>query len=450
MSAAATGGTAPLRGVSRAAAVLASHSRHASADAGAVGAPHFEQRQRHGGDEDDEDDHEDDEEEEEQQHEEEEEQTDGNIGQQQEDEGSVEDQQELADELQRSSLADHDDAHAGAEPDDQQQQNDDNAEPAGDGEDFEDNEDDGEGSGSGGATTSNELPIIADDGANRDDSGAVDTSSVYAAFGRDTAAGRALFKLYNKNKTHYAPGVVVRPRVGGPLDPQQEAERLRRIEAERLKKPKYKAPQLKRAPSAGSGLDKPVGRVPLGGGKKTVEVIERERARDAHLYRAPATSAEQLRMQSREEAKRKLQDAMEGKRAAKPAPLLGRGRSGSAPAAPPPPRDPNQVLLDQIVGEIEERTAFLDAMRARGDESHTETIKGEIAARLRDIRQLERIIAEEEADRAAATASLSQQQSGIGIGGQRRASPSPPPPLASSAAAAAGGAGGRSSAGRKR
>jgi hypothetical protein len=448
MSAAATtGGIAPLRGASRAAAVLASHSRHASADAGAVGAPHFEQQQLHDDEDDDEDHEETDEEEEEQQHEEHEEQTDGNISQQQEDESSAEDQQQLANELQRSSLADHNDAHAGAEPDDQQHQNDDNAEPADDGDDFEDNEDDGE--GSGGATTSNGLPIIADDGANRDDSGAVDTSSVYAAFGRDTAAGRALFKLYNKNKTHYAPGVVVRSRAGGPLDPQQEAERLRRIEAERLKKPKYKAPQLKRAPSAGSGLDRPVGRVPLGGGKKTVEVIERERARDAHLYRAPATSAEQLRMQSREEAKRKLQDAMEGKRAAKPAPLPGRGRSGSAPA-PAPPRDPNQVLLDQIVAEIEERTAFLDAMRARGDESHTETIKGEIAARLRDIRQLERIIAEEEDDRTAvAAAASSSQQQQSSIGGQRRASPSPPP-LATSAAAAAGGAEMRSSAGRKR
>ena len=33
----------------------------------------------------------------------------------------------------------------------------------------------------------------------------VDNSQVYSVFGRDTAAGRALFKIYNKNKVNYAP-----------------------------------------------------------------------------------------------------------------------------------------------------------------------------------------------------------------------------------------------------
>lgn len=72
----------------------------------------------------------------------------------------------------------------------------------------------------------------------------IDNSQVYAAFGRDTAAGRALYKLYNKNKTSYSPAVRITTK---PTDPLAEAAEKRRREAAALVKRKYQPPKLKKA-----------------------------------------------------------------------------------------------------------------------------------------------------------------------------------------------------------
>ncbi len=272
------------------------------------------------------------------------------------------------------------------------------------------------------------LPIISADSA------PVDTSSVYAAFGRDTAAGRALFKLYNKNKTAYTPQVRVAVRPGGPTDPKMEAEIARRMLAATLTKPKYKMPTVKK-----SSGEAPVGRVPRGGGKKTIDAIEFEKARDAHLYRAPVAAPGALQALSREEQKRKLQESMEGKAAlaAKvnggasklPAPLPGRGR-GPATTSAAARKDPNQLLSESILSEIEERHVFLDAMRSRGasDLAQEATIKGEIASRLRELKLLDGIMEEERAERAAlagagggsAAAAGSAIPTRVGSGNRRR------------------------------
>ena len=225
----------------------------------------------------------------------------------------------------------------------------------------------------------------------------LDTSIVYAAFGRDTAAGRALFNLYNKNKSGYVPNVSVPVAAGGRPDPLAEFEAKRRSQAAALIKPKYAAPKLKKVQR-----EPAVPRVPLYGGKKTTDTIDRERSRDAPLYKAPSVPLAVL--QQREVQKLKLQEAMEGagKKSAVLKPLPGRsGSAGSRDrAAAAPQRDPNQVLYDAIIDEIEERHTFLDSMRARGDNSHDATIKAEIAQRLRELKQLEALIAEDNVNEA--------------------------------------------------
>ena len=271
----------------------------------------------------------------------------------------------------------------------------------GEGEQFEDGEysDGGGDGGDDGHPRQTDLPVYVDDGRAEP----VDNSAVYAAFGRDTAAGRALFKLYNKNKTNYTPGVVVRTR--GPTDPAREAEAKKRAEAAALIKPAYKAPRLKKAEK-----EREVGRVPQWGGKKNAEVIEQEKERDRHLYKAPSVPLAVL--QQRDLAKARLQEAMESANkpkaaAARPKPLPGRG--GSASSSSRPPRDPNQVLMDSIINEIEERHTFLDQMRARGDLTHEATIKAEIASRLRDLKQLKAIMEEDLAATAAPAAAAASR-----------------------------------------
>ena len=214
---------------------------------------------------------------------------------------------------------------------------------------------------------------------------AVDTSTVYAAFGRDTPAGRALYKLYNKNKTAYSPNVAVPVAPGGRPDPLEEFRAKRAAEAAALKKPTYKPPRLKKAEKEAE-----VGRVPLYGGKKTTHSIDREEERDRHLYKAPTVPLAVL--QRREQSKLRLQEAMEGKKAAPIKPLPGRG-----PARPLVPRkDPNQQLQDDLINDIEERTQFLDQMREMGDLTHEAAVKAEIATKLRDLKRLEQLMQEEQ------------------------------------------------------
>lgn len=132
---------------------------------------------------------------------------------------------------------------------------------------------------------------------------------------------------------------------------------------------------------------------PLWGGKKTTDTIDRERERDAPLYKAPSIPLAQL--QRREQEKTKLQDA-HIKKSKVNAPLPGRGT-----IQPTKRKDPNLELRDKIIEEIDERHQFLDAMRAHGDLTHEPTIKGEIASRLRDLKKLDALIAEETGPAAA-------------------------------------------------
>jgi hypothetical protein len=219
----------------------------------------------------------------------------------------------------------------------------------------------------------------------------VDNSQVYAAFGRDTAAGRALFKLYNKNKTSYTPAVRVTTR---PTDPIAEAAAAKRAQAERLKKRVYQPPKLKKAEK-----EPEVGRVPQWGGKKTTDTIDRERERDAPLYKAPTVPLAKL--QHRDNEKAKLQNAHQAK-PTRNAPLPGRRKDGDSAGPLRAPKDPNQALMDRIIDEIDERHQFLDKMRELGDLSHEPAVKAEIAHRLRDLKKLEKIMQEQDEEVIAA------------------------------------------------
>ena len=62
----------------------------------------------------------------------------------------------------------------------------------------------------------------------------------------------------------------------------------------------------------------------------------------------------------------------------------------AAPAAPPKARREEDVLREKIVGEISERQQFLDAMRSAGKGAEYEdTITGQIAERMRDLKTLD-------------------------------------------------------------
>lgn len=105
------------------------------------------------------------------------------------------------------------------------------------------------------------------------------------------------------------------------------------------------------------------------------------------------------KLQHRDQEKAKLQNAHQAK-PTRPAPLPGKGMPSVTRAR----KDPNQVLYDKIIDEIEERHTFLDQMRELGDLSHESAVKAEIAHRLRDLKKLEAIIAEDAEVAGAASA----------------------------------------------
>lgn len=209
----------------------------------------------------------------------------------------------------------------------------------------------------------------------------VDNSNVYKVFGRDTAAGRALFKIYNKGKTDYNP-IGVRLSVK-PSNPQDEHLRKKKEEAAAKVGPKYKAPRLKKVQSEEVA---PRPYIPYGG-KKSEDVIKQEMKENPIVYRPVNIGM----IESREEKVRKLQNKFSGAPAEKPAPLPGRmPKTIERPIMPE--RDPNEELYDSILSEIEERQNFLDEMYALGQgEKYEATIKAEISQRLRDLKKLDAV-----------------------------------------------------------
>lgn len=67
--------------------------------------------------------------------------------------------------------------------------------------------------------------------------------------------------------------------------------------------------------------------------------------------------------------------------------------SGSSiPPQPPPPRQcAEDSLRSAIVGEIEERRQFLDAMGAAGKFEHEAAVKAQIAERMNDLARLDKL-----------------------------------------------------------
>ena len=103
-----------------------------------------------------------------------------------------------------------------------------------------------------------------------------------------------------------------------PTDPQKEMAEKKRRDAAAIAKIKYNAPRLKKAEK-----EQPRSCWFIWWAQKTTDTINYENARDQYLYKAPSVPLAQL--QSRDVAKLKLQEAMEGKKT-RNAPLPGRQR----------------------------------------------------------------------------------------------------------------------------
>lgn len=94
----------------------------------------------------------------------------------------------------------------------------------------------------------------------------------------------------------------------------------------------------------------------------------------------------------REELKAKLQNKLQFGDEPMPPP-----RSATRPLADLAPKDARSELermRDEIVEEVEERHAFIREMRALGHARHEQTVKGEIAERMRELKRVEALIAE--------------------------------------------------------
>lgn len=220
------------------------------------------------------------------------------------------------------------------------------------------------------------------------------TKEVHKAFGRDTALGRSLFNLYNKGRVDYSPNVRVRAKKDA-LPPSQEhmLKRLERAKRDRQRRAAAAAvvPGRRRTavPRSAPFFDR-------GQGRKAGRKIEAEMRREfpsAHeLKQRPRP---RRHFPSREEEIARLQERCENPdKPRKLRPVRARAPA-PAPAPAPTPAQLRRERFAEVEAEIAEREDFLSEMRELGalDPDTRDTVKGEIADRVRQLRRLDAAMA---------------------------------------------------------
>jgi hypothetical protein len=95
----------------------------------------------------------------------------------------------------------------------------------------------------------------------------------------------------------------------------------------------------------------------------------------------------------RDAEKARLQDCFAFGEAGAPQVVTARAAMRATHAVPK--RSDNEVLRDKIMTEIEERQQFLAEMRQLGSTKNDAQLRGEIAERMRDLKQLEGLMAQQ-------------------------------------------------------
>ncbi|XP_024527856.1 uncharacterized protein LOC112345397 [Selaginella moellendorffii] len=213
---------------------------------------------------------------------------------------------------------------------------------------------------------------------------------VWDAPGRGTAAGRALFRLYN--------GFAAARQKGEQFSLQNRLAILRRLantSQEALLQPKVRVPRFRRRPSPEDVPPFPVHG--YGGKRKASLIIEKAREEFENISLPPPPTKPVLD----EKEKQRLQTIFEWHG------LLEEGEVLVAPKITPVPRirkgsrEEKEQLLDLISKEIEEREEFLRDMQKYGkDEEYRSQIQMEIHDRVKQMKQLDKLITAEEERRA--------------------------------------------------
>jgi len=206
-----------------------------------------------------------------------------------------------------------------------------------------------------------------------------DQAALYKEFGRDTAAGRAMFNLYNKGKVNYAPNVRIKTKQVDPNAEHQAKIRARKQEVERKKaynpdvyipEPEFSSRRL----------------LPARPSRKPAAVIAME---NAAAFAPPAHSA--VYVESRESQIERLQSKFSGEAERK------KGGKMMPPLKAKAKTNSHQQLFESIAQEVEERQAFLEHMRSMGQAEQYETqIKNEIAERVKEMNLLNAMMSEED------------------------------------------------------
>lgn len=198
----------------------------------------------------------------------------------------------------------------------------------------------------------------------------MESDELYRLFGRDTAAGKALFNIYKKKITVPVP----KPR-------QKTAEQ---IENDRLAaRPKLKPKPEIRVPKCGIKHEAPVKELPMR--RKPLTAIRAEsNDYEPEQYRPSGIVSKKNLAHEKE----RLQAAME-KYGAEGSPA-STARTQPAPSRVNEDVPYKEQLYDQLIAEIEERHRFLEEMEALGQRKQYEAqVKAEISQRLAELRKLE-------------------------------------------------------------
>eukprot|EP00462_Mataza_sp_D1_P020791 CAMPEP_0175142058 /NCGR_PEP_ID=MMETSP0087-20121206/12533_1 /TAXON_ID=136419 /ORGANISM="Unknown Unknown, Strain D1" /LENGTH=243 /DNA_ID=CAMNT_0016425709 /DNA_START=29 /DNA_END=760 /DNA_ORIENTATION=+ len=226
--------------------------------------------------------------------------------------------------------------------------------------------------------------------------------SAFENFGRGSAAGRAIFNLYNnpaQQRKNYRPNVKVKVKKN-PSDPHAEhlakqKENHARVKYE--KKHGKAGPGIKKARS--DVLDEePRGHqsyYPLGFGRKSEAQISHENRIYNPLPKNGAKHGSTVGITTtRADAIKHLQDRLEGvPQTYGTIDLRMKASSSSSSSIPSREVDPLEEEFVQVKEEIDERKQFLEEMRTLGQAgAYEKVIDGEIQQRVSRLRQLDQLM----------------------------------------------------------
>eukprot|EP00698_Gefionella_okellyi_P019945 TRINITY_DN6197_c0_g1_i4.p1 TRINITY_DN6197_c0_g1~~TRINITY_DN6197_c0_g1_i4.p1 ORF type:complete len:207 (+),score=42.00 TRINITY_DN6197_c0_g1_i4:81-701(+) len=203
---------------------------------------------------------------------------------------------------------------------------------------------------------------------------AMKQDDLYKLFGRETAAGRALFNIYKKNIVTTVPAPKQKT-------PEQIAAEIAAA------KPKPKPKPNVHVPKFGRKVLAPTRELPMR--RKPFEAIQREtNDYEPEKFQPSGLVAKKDFQQEKE----RLQTAFS--RAGKTADELARETLRNAPrghyADEGDDLSAKDILYDELVSEIAERQAFLEEMTTLGQRKQYEAqIKAEISERMAQLRKLE-------------------------------------------------------------